>query len=321
MELRSLPVHLSRRIEWPQAMLAGLIVVMLVVGAAWTDRFASGSNLGNVVEQSTTLGLVTLGQMLVVLTGGIDLSVGAVISLGSILLAGSVDGSEALLWPMACAVLGLGALVGLVNGLVIVRLKVNPLIMTLGMASILYGAALLYRRQPGGAVPVFFTEASYAKLAGVPLSGLLLLLIYALAFVFLNYTRLGRRLYAVGSDVHAAHLSGIAISRVLCFAYATSGFLAALAGVYLTSRSGVGDPRAGVGFDLASITPVVIGGTLLRGGRGGVVGTLLAVWLLSLLNNLLNFLDVSTYYQWMAQGVILIAAVSFFSGAGERSVR
>ncbi len=181
----------------------------------------------------------------------------------------------------------------------------------------LQGLALLYRNQPGGSAPDAFQDLAFARIGGIPFTTLLLAGAFAAAFLFLGHTRPGRDIYAVGDDAAAARLSGIGAGRALLVVYAVSGCLAAVTGAFLVSRTGVGDPRAGVGLELASITPVVVGGTVLSGGRGGVVGTLLGVLLLTLLNNLLNFLDVSSYVQWIVQGVIVLAAVSASSKGRE----
>ena len=301
---------LPRRIEWASILLIGLIGGLFAIGSVASSGFASLGNLANVFEQCPSLGFVSLGQTLVILSGGIDLSVGGLASVVCVLLAGTVQGQDQLLWPMIAVLLLFGAAVGLANGFVSTALRVNPLIVTLGMDSILGGCALLYRRQPGGSVPDYFQDLAFGRALGVPNAALLLLALFALAALLLRYTRSGRNLYAVGEDPLAARLSGLPVKRTLLSAYAASGLLAAFTGIYLVSRTGVGDPLAGSGLELASITPVVIGGTSLAGGRGGVFGTLLGVLLITLLNNLLNFLDVSPYYQWIAQGLILIAAVS-----------
>ncbi|MDQ2804950.1 MAG: ABC transporter permease, partial [Pseudomonadota bacterium] len=253
----------------------------------------------------------------VILTGGIDFSVGGIASLASVLLTGLAQGQDALFWPVLALVLLIGLAIGLVNGLAVIRLRVNPLIITLGTGSVLQGLSLLYRKQPGGSAPDSFQDLAFAHVAGVPVTALLLLAAFALAFLFLGYTRPGRDIYAVGDDYAAARLSGLPAGRALVVAYAVSGCMAAVTGAYLVSRTGVGDPRAGTGLELSSITPVVIGGTVLAGGHGGVVGTLLGVVLMTLLNNLLNFLDVSSYIQWIVQGAIVIAAVSASGKAAE----
>ncbi len=299
-----------RRTEWTPVLATFLIVLLLAGGSVLSARFADPGNLMNVLEQCAATGFVALGQMLVILTGGIDFSVGGLASVASVLLAGLPGEQGGMFLPALALVLAVGTVVGLVNGAAVIRLGMNPLIVTLGMDSVLQGAALLYRNQPGGTAPDWFQDLAFAHVAGLPLTALLLLLAAAMAWLFLRYTRLGRTIHAVGGDIAASRLSGLPTGRALIVAYATSGFLAALTGAYLVSRTGVGDPRGGVGLELASITPVVVGGTVLAGGRGGVMGTVLGVLLMTLLNNLLNFLDVSTYVQWIVQGVIVILAVS-----------
>ena len=155
--------------------------------------------------------------------------------------------------------------------------------------------------------------------SGLSYGGLVMLALFALAGVFLHRTRTGNAIYVVGGDPRGARLLGVSVPRTMMLAYGISGAGAALTGVYLVSRMGSGDPWRGEGFDLASITPVVVGGTALSGGRGGPLGTLLGVYLISLLNNILNFLDVSTFYQWIVQGLIIITAVAIHVEKGRRA--
>jgi ribose transport system permease protein len=161
-------------------------------------------------------------------------------------------------------------------------------------------------------VPAGFDFFGYGLVLGVPVGTTLAILSFVVVGVMLRFTRLGRQIFAFGGDPYAAKLVGLPIARVILFAYGLSGFLAALTSIFLVSRLGVGSPTVDGGYNLASITPVVVGGTMLTGGRGGVLGTLLGVLMVQLLNNLLNFLDVSTFYQWMIQGVIVIGAVSVY---------
>lgn len=290
-----------------------LLAVLFVFGALVTDRFATADNILNVFEQSTGLALVSLGQTLAVLTGGIDLSVGAVISLCSMLTSGLINGDQALVLPVIAGVLLLGAMIGAVNGGLVIVTGVHPLIVTLGMGAVLQGIALLYALGPIGKVPISFDYFAYGRLFGaVSVGALFALALFLLAAFLLRSTRSGRYVYAVGGDPHAAELMGLPKTRVILAVYILSGFFAALTAVYLVSRFGVGQPYTGANYTLSSITPVVVGGTLLAGGRGGVMGTLLGVYLVSLLNNLLNFLDVSTHFQLVAQGLVIIAAVSVY---------
>jgi len=294
----------------PYRIVLGLLALLLVIGSIFAERFSTVRNFMNVLEQLATLSLAALGQTVVILTGGIDLTIGALISAVSMLTSGLINGHSERVLPVIVAVLTFGALVGALNGYLVERLRVHSLIITLGMASVLQGGCLLYSRGPVGAVPRSFDTLAFGRIWGVPISVLLVVTIYLGAWYLLKYTRTGRQLYAFGGDAGYARLLGISGRRVQIVAFGTSGLCAAAAGVLLVSRTGIGEPLAGAGFDLASVTPVVVGGTILAGGKGGVVGTFLGVLLVSLLNNLLNFLDVSTYYQWIIQGLIIIAAVS-----------
>lgn len=307
---------LIRRTDWTPVLAAVLILLLLAGGSVLSPQFAQPGNLRNVLEQCASTGFVALGQTLVILTGGIDFSVAGLASLSAVLLAGLPGEIGLPFVPMLGLVLTMGTGIGLLNGAAVRNLRVNPLIVTLGMDSVLEGASLLYRKQPGGTAPDWFQNIAFARVGFIPETALILLVAFAVALVFLRFTRLGRAIYAIGGDAAASRLSGLPVGRTLLVAYAASGFLAALTGAYLVSRTGVGDPRGGIGLELASITPVVVGGTVLGGGRGGVVGTLIGVLLLTLLNDLLNFLGISTYVQWIVQGAIVILAVS--AGTRER---
>jgi ribose transport system permease protein len=289
-----------------------LIVAVCAVGGLMTDRFFSFGNIVNVYEQSTDLALVSIGQTLTILTGGIDLSVGSLISLTSCLTSGLINGDPGRVIPVAAAVLALGTLVGVLNAGLVISLRVHPLIVTLGMGAILQGVTLFYAMGPVGKVPRDFTFLAYGRIAGLPLGATIAVVFCVLVAMFLRHLPLGRQIYAVGDDDNAARLTGLPRTRVLIFVYGCSGFCCAAAGLYLVARFGVGQPYTGVNYTLASITPVILGGTVLSGGRGGVIGTLLGAYLISLVNNLLNFMDVSKHYQLVAQALIIILAVSVY---------
>lgn len=308
----SAAVQAIRRVNPALAIVVGLLATLLAIGTSFSDRFGTLRNFTNVFEQAAGLGFVSLGQTLVILSGGIDLSIDGIVTVAAMLTSGLIDGDPARVVPVVMAVLLIGTLIGALNGALTVMLRVHPLIVTIGMASVLQGAALLYSLNPPGSVPPEFESFAYGRVAGVPVAGAIMLMLFIAVGVFLRYTRLGRQIYAVGGDPFAARLIGIPHDKVIIVAYALSGLFAALTAIYLVSRLGIGDPWAGQGWALRSITPVVLGGTILAGGRGGVTGTLLGVFLISLLNNLLNYLDVSTYYQWTIQGLIIIVAVSLY---------
>jgi ribose transport system permease protein len=317
---RARPMRLPRWIRGHErlAMVVLLLLALLVVGAFVSERFRGLGNLQNVYEQSVGLALVSLGQTVVILTGGIDLSVGSLISLLSVLTSGLIDGHPERVAVVVALILVLGLVVGALNGLLTIWLGVHPLIVTLGTGAALQGLTLLYTNDSAGSVPSSFEFFAYGRVLDFPAGATATLLVFALVAFLLHNTRPGRYVFAVGGDAHAATLLGLPTRRVLVGTYAFCGLCAATTALYAVSRFGVGQPYTGANYTLASITPVVIGGTMLAGGRGGVMGTLLGVYLMGLLNNLLNFMDISSHYQLVIQGVIVIVAVSAFTGRPPR---
>jgi ribose transport system permease protein len=287
-----------------------LLFVLLVAGTLISDRFSTVGNLLNVHQQATGLALVSLGQTLAVLTGGIDLSVGSIISVAATLTSGLADNPYGG-WPTAVvAVVLLSGLIGVVNGCLILWLKVHPLIVTLGMGAVLQGGILYYSLGPAGSVPDGFDSVAYGRFLNIPVTATIVVLLFFVASFMMRKTRFGHYIYIVGDDDHAAALSGVPTTRVILFVYVFSAICAGLTGIYLAAQFGSGQPYLGVNYTLASITPVVVGGTVLTGGRGGVVGTLIAAYLLSLLNNLINFAGIPSQYQLIVQGLAVIIAVS-----------
>lgn len=289
-----------------------LILVLTIFGMIVSDRFGTTSNAVNILEQSTALALVSLGQTLVIITGGIDLSVGSMVSLASVLLSGITNGDPVMMWVAIGAILALGIVVGLINAGASIYLGVHPLVVTLGMGAILQGVTLLYTQAPIGKMPKGFDELAYGRILGLPIGAVFTIAAFVLTAIFLRKVPLGRYIYATGDDATGAALMGLPRRKVLFVVYAFCGLMASVAAIFLVARLGSGQPYTGQNYTLTSITPVVVGGTLLSGGRGGVMGTLMGVYLVSLLNNLLNFLDLSTHYQLIVQGLIVIIAVSVY---------
>lgn len=302
----------------PLLVVIALILLLVLIGGVMTDRFLTTRNLVNIFEQSTGLGLVSLGQTLVILTGGIDLSLGSVMSLAATLSSGIINKDPALMITVLPMVIVLATAIGALNGALIDRLGVHPLIVTLGTGTVVQGMILLYAMTPIGAMPVEMGVLSYGRFLGLPIGASLMVLAFILAALWLRYTGTGRDVYAFGDDPAAARLLGISRLKLLMIVYGMCGFFAAIAGIYVAVRLGVGSPYLGQNYTLASITPVVVGGTMLSGGRGGVIGSLLGVFLVSVLNNLLNFMQVSTHIQLVAQALIIIAAVSVYLDAKRR---
>ena len=276
--------------------IVGLIAAVFIVGMFSSDRFVTVLNIANVQDQLVALALVALAQTVVILSGGIDLSFAGLLGLLSVLFASFAGADPATFAGAYIGILALGTAIGALTGGIVAYTGIHPLIVTLATSTIMAGAALLHTKQPAGSVPIFFEDIVYARFFGfVPWGTSFAIAAYAIVGFVLWRTRFGIRIYAIGDDERAATISGVPVKRTKVLIYALSGFIAALAAIYLVGRFGVGDPRAGIGFDLRSITPVIVGGTLLAGGRGGVLGTFLAVILLALLANVLNFLNVSNF--------------------------
>ncbi|MES2433583.1 MAG: ABC transporter permease [Pseudomonadota bacterium] len=290
----------------------GLICVLAIFGIVMSDKFGTASNASNILEQATPLALVSLGQTLVIITGGIDLSVGSLVSLASVLLSGITAGDPTMMYVALITIMLVGIFVGLINAGASLYLGVHPLIVTLGTGAILQGVTLLYTQTPIGKMPKGFDELAYGRVLGLPIGAVFTIAAFVLTAVFMRKVPLGRYIYATGDDALGAQLMGLPRTKVLFFAYGFCGLMASVAAIFLVARLGAGQPYTGQNFTLTSITPVVVGGTLLSGGRGGVMGTLMGVYLVSLLNNLLNFMSLSTHYQLIIQGLIVIIAVSVY---------
>jgi ribose transport system permease protein len=302
-----------RRVSNPPLLIASIaLVALLATGFAMSERFGSFRNLSNVLEQSAPLGLLALGQMLVILAGGIDLSIGAIVTATAVAAAALCEVYPELAPLILVGVVLFGVALGALNGLLIIGTGVHPLIVTLGAASILNGCVLVFTMRPVGEIPLWLEDFAYGGAAGIPFAAIVMLAAFLVIALLLSRTSTGQAIYAVGGNIAAAAAAGISVSRITLLAYSASGFFAALAGVYFAARTGTGDPRVGDAMTLASITPVVVGGTLLGGGVGTVTGTLVGVALVAVLGNVLNYMNVSTFVQWVAQGLVILAAVSIY---------
>jgi ribose transport system permease protein len=285
-----------------------IVVVMTIVFAANSDVFLSVPNFRNVGVAAAALAAVSFGQTFAVLTAGLDLSVGAIVALVSIV--GAIVMRDYGVAAGLAGSLATGAGVGLVNGIVITRFKVFPFIATLAMMSIVSGLALSLS---GGVavtgVPDSFSSMAYARAFGIPIPVIIAVLVLVTAFLVLRYTRLGRRIYAVGGNEEAARLSGIRIGTIKVAAYVLSGLCASVGSIILTARVASGQPSLGATLPLESVAAVVLGGVSLFGGRGSVIGVAFGVLFISILSNGLNLLNVPSYTQMMIIGGALILAV------------
>ncbi len=310
---RPLLDDLSEFISTRRTLPAWAILAALVIFAATTSPFfLHPGNIGNVLRQAVALGILSIGQTYVILAAGIDLSVGSTISLVSVLSAGMMAGRTEMILPVVGAMLGLGLVIGLFNGLVATKLKVPDFLVTLGMLYMLQGTALAYTPKPAGLVARPFALVARVSWGALPVSVIGFALLVAIAIVVLGRTVFGRHIYAVGGDAEVARLSGINTNKVKITSYLVSGFTAALAGLFVASRTTVGDPTVGSGFELASIAAVVIGGTSLFGGRGSLAGTTAGVLIMSVLANVMNLHDVGGYTQLMVRGAIIVLVVALY---------
>ena len=286
------------------------LVAVCAFGLIRYSTFATPENLLNVLRQNSMLGLVALGMTAVILTGGIDLSVGSLVAVAGV-VAAKVSGSGVV--ASLAAGVGVAAVLGLMNGVLIARVRLPPFIVTLAMMIAARGAVLGATAEASLRVDRAATGVIWlgrGELAGVPVPVVIFGLAYAAGWLTLRYTRWGRGVYAVGDSQDAARLLGLNVDRVLISTYGLSGALAGLAGVVLAARLGAGQPVAGTGWELDAIAAVVVGGTLLTGGLGGVRSTLVGVLLLGVIFNLFNLEGTITpWWQWIMRGAFLLGVV------------
>jgi ribose transport system permease protein len=296
------------------ALVALLVVGSVLVGLRGGVLLDQGGVL-NILTRSTVLGLVAIGQTLVIVTGSLDLSVAYLVGLCSLVAAETMAGSQAMVVPGVLAALAVAAVVGLVNGLVITVLKANAFIATLGVALVLRGYLEHNYTGPAGSVPRSFQHIGYDRIGPVPVAALLMLLLAAAAWWYLRRTRAGYHMYAVGGDIDVARLSGVRTGRTIVTAHVVCAVMAGLAGVFLAARLGSGAPYVGTdaGYDLESIAAVVLGGTVLAGGRGGVVGTIGGVLILATLDTVFDDLAMDSFFKDVVRGVVLVVAVALYA--------
>lgn len=291
----------------------GLVIALLIIGGALAIRlptFFTSTNLLIVARQISINGILAVGVTFVLLTGGVDLSLGSVVALAGVVAAGFAHpGDWPLVMPVAMGILA-GTLCGGANGLLVTKGRVAPFIVTLGMMTAARGLALvLSGGRPVSNLSGGFTSIGSASVLGIPIPVLFFAAVAVLATVFLKHFRLGRYIYAVGGNAEAARASGINVHGVKLLAYTVCGAMAGLAGVVLAARTTTGQPNAGVGYELDAIAAVVIGGTSLSGGVGSVGGTILGALLMGVISSGLDQLNVSAYYQQIIKGLIIVGAV------------
>lgn len=290
----------------------GLILFSAVITII-NPSFISVSNILNVLRQTSINSIIAAGMTFVILTGGIDLSVGSVLAITGAIAAAMIAAGIDISIVFTVSIL-LGAIIGAMNGLIISKGKVQAFIATLAMMTLARGYTLVFTDgKPigisAGNNADIFTTIGTGYILGIPIPIYITALVFMLAYYILKHTRFGRYVYAIGGNEEATKLSGINVDKIKIYVYAISGALSALAGIIVTSRLSSAQPQAGSGYELDAIAAVILGGTSLAGGRGNIFGTIVGALIIGILNNSLNLMNVSSYYQLLAKGSVILIAI------------
>ena len=297
--------------------LLGLLLLMWALLSVFTRNFATENNFVNLMRQASVFAIIAIGQTFVIITAGIDLSVGAVVGFAGVIVAVLLHAGVPI-WISVLATLAMGAGIGAFHGFGVTKLGLPPFIMTLATLTALTGIGLLITNGASiSGLPDEFTNFSFEVFLRVPTLFWMVILVAAPAYVFLQHSRWGRYLFAIGSNPEAARLTGVDVHRMLYVAYILSAVLASFAGVLTTMRIGIGNATTGQGYELQSIASSVIGGTSLFGAIGSVQGPLLGSFLLTTISNGANLLNVNAFWQRIITGGLIIAVV-YFDGLRRR---
>ena len=310
-------LYLKKLLQSPVAgAMIAFILVFIIMSVSGKSTFLSGNNMMNIIRQGAVLSIVAIGQTFVIITGGIDLSVAPLISLSTVITASLITNSN-VNWGLAClAALAACAALGVVNGILISYVKIPPIIATLATSMAIQGISLLYSKGYGINLPTghpLFKLIARGKVAGFPVSGIFMIILYIVTFIILRYTKLGRVTYGLGGNSEAVYLSGISVTKYKIAVYTISAAMAGLAGIVLTGRINSGHPYNGDGMDMNSIAAVVLGGASVAGGTGVIEGTLIGVFILTMIENGLNMINMNVYLQMMIKGLIIVASIGLGS--------
>jgi ribose/xylose/arabinose/galactoside ABC-type transport system permease subunit len=305
---RSLPLKLTGQLGIGLAFVAEFILFSFL-----SPYFFTADNLLNVSLQVSIIAIIAAGMTFVILTGGIDLSVGSMVALAGVVATALLKASSSVSLLLAVALIGgllVGALSGVLAGVFITRFNITPFIVTLALMTVWRGVAFVYTEgRPIWELPEAFHFLGNGRVAEVPIPSIIMVAVYLCSHVVLTKTPFGRYVYAVGGNREAARLAGIRTDRVLLQVYMLCGVLSALSGILLASRMNSGQPNAGISYELDVIAAVVVGGTSLSGGRGSIIGTFIGAMLIAVLRNGLNLLNVGSYFQQVIVGVVILLAV------------
>lgn len=284
--------------------LIGLVLLCVVITFV-SPAFMTLSNITNVFTQVSTNAIIAVGMTFVILTGGIDLSVGSTVAISGAFAASIIKSTNNVFLAVLAASI-VGIVIGLINGLLISKGKLQAFIATLATMTIFRGATLVFTNgTPISKLPENFVNIGNGKLGFIPIPVIITVIVLVIAIYVLTQTRFGRYLYALGGNEDSARLSGINTTKIKTLVYVISGFASSIAGVIIASRIGSASPNAGTGFELDAIAAVVIGGTSLAGGEGRITGTLIGALIIGVLNNGLNLMNVSPFYQSIVKGLVI----------------
>ncbi|MEL7654484.1 MAG: ribose ABC transporter permease [Bacillota bacterium] len=290
-----------------------VLLILCVVMSILNDRFWTWGNIITVLRQTSINAVIATGMTFAILIGGIDLSVGSVLAVCGAIAATMISaGVDSVLVVLLTLLLGLG--IGLVNGILISKGRLQPFIATLGTMTLLRGFTLVYTQgKPistmGAADSAIFSKIGTGYFLHIPIPIYIMVIVFVIAYYILRHLRMGRYIYSLGSNEEATMYSAIKTDNVKLFVYSAAGLLSALAGIIVTARLGSAQPTAGAGYELDAIAAVVLGGTSMSGGVGTISGTVIGALIIGLLNNALNLLQVPSYYQDVAKGIVILIAV------------
>lgn len=292
--------------------LIGLIIFSVIISIL-SPRFLTTANLLNVFRQTSINAIIAAGMTFVILTSGIDLSVGSILGFSGAIAAKMLS-TGMNIWLALLVAITIGALAGLLNGIIITKGKVQPFIGTLSIMILLRGVTMVFTNGrpipvPSASVSPIFRWIGTGSIWTIPVPVIIMALVFMVCYYILNHTRFGRHLYAVGGNEEASLLSGVNTAKIKILAYTASGILAAIAGIIVTSRLSSAQPTSGEGYELDAIAAVVLGGTSLVGGQGTIIGTIIGALIIGILNNALNLMDVQSYYQMIAKAIVILIAV------------
>ncbi|QCX33195.1 ribose ABC transporter permease [Caloramator sp. E03] len=288
--------------------LIGLLALCVIISII-TPRFLNVNNLLNVLTQVSVNAVIAIGMSFVILTGGIDLSVGSILAITGAISASIIVKSNSVFLAIIAAII-IGALIGSFNGIIVSKGKIQPFIVTLAAMTIFRGVTYVYTNgTPISGLGRDFTFIGNAKVLGIPFPVIITLIVFLIAYYIINETRFGRYVYALGGNEDSTRLSGINTDRIKMIVYIVSGIASAISGIIVTSRIGSASPNAGSGYELDAIAAVVLGGTSLSGGEGSITGTIIGAMIIGVLNNGLNLMNVSPFYQSIVKGLVILLAV------------